>query len=420
MLIKSFASFVVTAAVLNGASATIVSGATGDWPQWRGPNRDGVSTETGLLKEWPAGGPPLAWKATGLGRGYSSGSIVGARIFTMGDSQDASYVRALNLADGKILWSAKVGKPGGGDGYPGPRCTPTVDGNLVVALGQFGDLVCLEADSGKERWRKNISIYFGGRMMSDWGFSESPLIDGDKVVCTPGGPNGAIAALNKNTGAVIWQAKDLKDSAAYSSIIKADIGGVSQYVQLTDANVVGVAPNDGRLLWRASRRGHVAVVPTPVFFNDQVYVTSGYSVGCNSFKITSASGRFTANEVYRNKDMVNHHGGVVRVGDHLYGYSDGKGWVCQDFKTGNTVWAEKAKLGKGSLVCADGQLYLRYEGDKGTVVLIDATPQGYKERGRFHQPDRSQDHSWAHPVVAGGKLYLRDQGLLLCYDVKSK
>ena len=420
MRFKCIAWFIGAVCLLVLSATSFGFAAVGDWPQWRGPNRDGISTETGLLKSWPAGGPQLAWKATGLGRGYSSVSIVGNRIFTVGDADDSSAVVALDLAGGKILWSAKLGKTGGGDGYPGPRSTPTVDGDLVFALGQFGDLVCFESGSGKERWRKNLAIYFSGRMMSGWGYSESPLVDGDKMVCTPGGANGTVVALNKNTGAVVWQAKEMKDAAAYSSVIKADIGGVPQYIQLTDSSVAGVAANDGRLLWRGTRRGQVAVVPTPIFYDNQIFVTSGYGVGCNLFKVTPAGGKFSVEEVYHNRDMVNHHGGVVRVGEHLYGYSDGKGWVCQEFKTGRIVWAEKDKLGKGSLVAADGHLYLRSESGKGNVVLIEASPKGYKETGRFPQPDRSQANSWAHPVVAGGKLYLRDQDVLLCYDVKQK
>ncbi len=411
---RSSLSCVVLYSVLALSSATRGIGA--EWPQWRGPHRDGHSPDTGLLKEWPTDGPPLAWKAEGIGSGFSTLSIAGSRILTMGDKQEASFIFALDL-DGKPLWSAKVGSPGGD--HPGTRCTPTIDGDLVYALGQFGDLVCVEAATGKVRWRKNLNDEFGGRMMSGWGNSESPLVDGDKVLCTPGGSQGTILALNKKTGEVIWRSKDLKDSAAYSSIISAEIGGVQQYVQFTGASVAGVAVEDGRLLWRAPRRGSTAVVPTPIVHDNDVYVTSGYGVGCNLFKVTKMGDQFSAEQVYENKVMVNHHGGVVLVGEHLYGYSDGRGWVCQELKSGNSVWEEKQKLEKGSLVYADGQLYLRGE-RKGTIVLIDATPQGFKEKGRFEQPNRSRQNSWAHPVVIGGKLYLRDQDVLLCYDVKQK
>src|SRR5439155_2957614 len=202
--------------------------------------------------------------------------IAGSRIFTMGDASDTSFIYALDLS-GKPLWSAKVGRPGGD--YPGPRCTPTLDGDLVYALGQCGDLVCVEAATGHERWRKNLNRDFGGRMMSGWGNSESPLVDGERLVCTPGGGQGTVLALNKKTGEVIWQSKELKDPAAYASVISAEIGGVSQYIQLTGASVAGVAADDGRLLWRGSRRGRTAVIPTPVFHDNRVYVTSGYGVG---------------------------------------------------------------------------------------------------------------------------------------------
>jgi outer membrane protein assembly factor BamB len=388
-----------------------------EWPQWRGPKRDGHSEDTGLLKEWPASGPPLLWKTNGVGAGYSSVSVTGGRIYTMGDRPDSSFIHALDL-HGKPVWSTKVGKPGGGGGYPGPRCTPTVDGERVYALGQHGDLVCVEAATGKEVWRKNLAKDFEGQV-GGWGYSESPLVDGEQVICTPGGKQGTLLALNKKTGAKTWQSYQFTDHAEYASPIVAEIGGVRQYVQLTGDSVAGIAAETGKLLWRASRHGSTAIIPTPVFHQDHVYVASGYGVGCNLFRITSSGNSFKAEQVYANKVMDNHHGGVVLVGEHLYGYSDGRGWVCQNFKTGEMVWSEK-KLGKGSIAYADERLYLRSEGSKGTVALIEATPDGYKEHGRFDQPNRSGKESWPHPVITGGKLYLRDQDLLLCYDVQSK
>ncbi len=408
------------AAVLLAAGSVLAD----DWLQWRGPRRDDLSTETGLLKEWPAGGPPLAWKITNLGGGYSGVSVVGDRVYTMGEDASTSYLYALNAANGQVVWSVKVGKPGANEGndYPGPRCTPTVAGNLIVSLGQFGDLVCVDAAKGTELWRHNLETDFAGKMMSRWNYAESPLVDGEQVICTPGGPQGTMIALNKTTGQVLWRSKNWTDSASYSSAVAADIGGVRQYVQLTDASVAGVA-TDGRLLWRAPRPGRVAVIPTPICADDSVYVSSGYNDGCNLFKIAKAGGKFSVETVYANKVMMNHHGGVIKVGDYLYGHSDGKGWTCQDFKTGNLVWLEKANLGKGSLTCADGMLYLRTEGGKGkpsTIVLIEATPKGWTEHGRFDQPDRSDMNSWTHPVVANGRLYIRDQTVLLSYDVRQK
>ena len=392
----------------------------GDWPQWQGPNRDAVSAETGLLAEWPSGGPPLVWKVNGLGGGYSTPSIAGGRIFGMGYIGEEEVVWALDAKTGKSLWNVPIGPADRRIGYPeGSRCTPTVDGELLYALGPGGNFICLETATGKERWRKDFKQDFGGRMMSGWGFSESPLVDGDRVVCTPGSSKGTILALNKKTGAVIWQTKDFTDRSAYSSIIPVEMGGVRQYVQLTDQSVVGVAANDGRLLWRAPRQGRTAVIPTPIFHDNHVYVTSGYNVGCNLFKITATGGEFKAEEVYANNDMVNHHGGVVRVGEYLYGFSDRGGWTCQEFKTGKVVW-KNGGVGKGSILCADGHLYLRSEGSKGTLALVAATPDGYKETGRFDQPDRSGKQSWPHPVIANGKLFLRDQDILLCYDVMKK
>ncbi len=394
--------------------------AGGDWPQWRGPLRDDISTETGLLQQWPAGGPALAWKATGLGEGYSGVAVAKGRIYTMGDQGDASFLLALEAANGKVVWSAKIGKSGGN--YPGPRCTPTVDGDQVVVLGQFGDLVCVSAADGKERWRHNLQSEFGGKMMSGWGYAESPLVAEGNVICTPGGAQGTLLALDKQTGAAAWRSKEWTDNAAYSSIILATIHGVRQCVQLTDASVGGVSAQDGRLLWRAPRPGRTAVIPTPIVADDSVYVTSAYNAGCNLFKVEqdAAGGGFAARPVYSNKEMQNQHGGVVKVGDYLYGYCDGKGWTCQNFKTGEAVWQEKEKLSKGSLSCAGGRLYLRAESGSGTVVLIEPTPKGWTEKGRFDQPDRSNKNSWPHPVVAGGCLYLRDSDMLLCYDVKQK
>lgn len=394
-----------------------LSAAESDWPQWRGPNRDGCSADTGLLKEWRKEGPPLLWKATQLGAAFSGVAVVGQRIFTMGDLGDANFVIALNRADGKQLWSAKVGKTGapGWGGFAGPRATPSVDDGLVFALGQYGEVVCVNAENGKKVWRKHLTTDFGGPL-PEWGFSESPLVDGQLVLFTPGGSRGTLVALNKRTGSLVWQSKEWTDNAHYSSMVVAEIQGVRQYIQLTDKSVAGVAAKDGKLLWKAPRRGETAVIPTPIYANGEVYVTSGYGAGCNLFKVAKGS-PFTATQVYANKVMVNHHGGVVKLGDYLYGYSDSKGWTCQNFKTGEAVWQEKGKLDKGSVTAADGHLYCREESENGVVALLEATPKGFVEKGRFTPPARSGKKSWPHPAIAGGRLYLRDQDVLLCYNV---
>lgn len=393
--------------------------ADGDWPQWRGPHRDGRSRETGLLEHWPDGGPPLLWKARGLGDGYSNIAAVGVRIFTMGDRDGTCQVVALGRSDGKELWSAKVGRSGEPGGFEGPRSTPTVDGDLLFALGQYGDLVCLKAASGEEVWRTSLTGDLDGKRPG-WGFTESVLVDGDALICTPGGAKGTLAALEKKSGRLIWRSAGIRDGAQYASAIVVEHEDARQYVQLTMKTVFGVDAATGKTLWQASWPGRTAVVPTPVFGQGCVYVTSGYGVGCNLFPV----GRGKRVEgLYRGstrKVMKNHHGGVILVDGHVYGYSDGGGWICQELRSGRLAWREKGRLGKGSIAYAGGRLCLRAEGGRGTVVLIEASPQGYRERGRFDPPDRTRKNSWTHPVIAGGKLYLRDQDTLLCYDVKAR
>jgi outer membrane protein assembly factor BamB len=279
-------------------------------------------------------------------------------------------------------------------------------------------MICVTSNDGKIKWKKHFVDDFDGTVPK-WGYSESPLVDGNQVVVTPGGPKGAIVALNKQTGDVIWQSKEFTDEAHYSSIVAAEFGGVHQYVQLTSESVVGISPKDGSVLWKAARAGRVAVIPTPIVEGNYVYVTSGYDVGCNLFKVTLKDGKFTVEQVYKNRNMVNHHGGVVKVGDYLYGYSDSKGLVCQNFLTGDIVWGERDRVKKGAVSCADGMLYFREE-RSGDMVLIEADPKSYSEKGRFAQPDRAKEMAWPHPVLAAGRLYLRDQNTLLCYDLLGK
>jgi outer membrane protein assembly factor BamB len=407
-------------AILLAAPASATKGTDSkDWYQWRGPNRDGLSPDTGLLKQWPSGGPPLAWKITGVGAGFSSVSIVGDRVYTMGDLADGAYLIALNLADGKPVWQCRIGETGASGGYPGPRCTPASDGTLVFALGQFGEFLCAEAATGKEKWRKDLKKEFGGKMMSGWGYSESPLLDGDLVVCTPGGSKGTLLALKKATGDTVWQSAEFTDRAAYASLVPAEIGGVRQYLVLTDASVAGIAAKDGKRLWRAARKGATAVIPTPIYKDGLMFVASGYGIGCNAFKVTADGGEFKAEEVYSGKQVQNHHGGIVLVGEHLYELDDSGRLKCVEFKTGKEVWADRC-VGKGSIAYADGHLICRSEGRAGALALVEATPEGYKEKGRFDQPDRSKRESWPHPVIFGGRMYIRDQDVLLCYDVKAK
>lgn len=405
-----------------------------DWPQWRGPNRDGVSTETGLLKEWPKEGPKLAWKADLGGVGYGSPVVVGDRLFVLAAEDEnegqKEFALCLDTRTGKQLWRADV--PAAEGNYlhgwgSGPRSSPTVNGDAVYVLGARGDLLRLNVTDGKTAWAVNLKRDFGGGIPG-WGYSESVLIDGDNLICTPGGKDGTLLALDKKTGAKVWQSKEVTDSAGYSSVVAADVGGVRQYVTQTQAAAVGVRASDGKLLWReAALRRAVAVIPTPIVHDNMAFFTTGYGAGSELFKLSSKDGLTTAEKVYSgNKVLVNQHGGVVRIGEHVYGHTDaGNKWVCVEYKKNDSdpVWESKA-LDKGSVVAADGHLYC-YGERKGVCALVEASPREWKEKGRFEIPEKSKTDRrgggvWAHPVVANGKLYLRDHELLFCYDVAAK
>jgi outer membrane protein assembly factor BamB len=400
----------------------------GEWPQWRGPNRDGLSRDTGLLSSWGPSGPPLAWKANGLGVGFSSVAVAGGRIYTMGDRGGVQSLVALAQADGRAVWSARVG-PTWDDQMGGPRGTPTVDGDAVYAIGTEGDLVCVEAASGRERWRKSLPRDFGGRMMSMWKFSESPLVDGDRVVVTPGGPAAYMVALDKRTGRELWRTPAPpsgprgREGAGYSSVVVSSGGGVRQYVQLGGRGLLGVRASDGKLLWSYNRVANdVANIPTPIVKDDLVFASTGYQAGSVLLRLVASAGSVEAREVYflEARTLQNHHGGLVLVGDHVYGgHGHNRGFpIAVELATGKVAWGgdiRNAGSGSAAVTYADGHLYFRYQ--NGIVMLIEATPAGYREKGSFTIPNVSQP-SWPHPVITGGKLYLREQDTLYVYDVR--
>lgn len=398
------------------ALAVAAARAAADWPQFRGPHRDAHSPDTGLRAEWPKDGPPLVWKATGLGGGYSSVALAGGKLYTMGNKRQSSFVVAVDAADGKVLWSREVGKAGGNLG-----CTPTVDGDRVYALGQAGDLVCLDAADGGVRWRKNLKTDFGGKC-GGWAYTESPLVDGDRLVCTPGAKDATLVALDKQTGAVLWKcAAPISDTTAgYSSVVVAEVGGVRLYVQLLAGGVVGVAAKDGKYLWKYEKLGrNTANIPTPIVLGDRVFCSAGYGKGGALLQLVPEGEGVAAREVWFNQALTNKHGGLVAVGDYVYGDQDDRGApLCADLKTGKVVWQRKGRgsgAGSASVAYADGRLYVRY--DNGVTALVEASPKGYREDGAFMIP-RHEGQSWAHPVVAGGRLYLREGATLYCYDVK--
>lgn len=390
-----------------------------DWPQWRGPNRDDLSKETNLLDKWPASGPERAWLYSDGGAGYSGFAVADGRLITMGADESTESVYALDATTGEPLWSTEVGprlSNGWGDG---PRSTPTIDGDHTYALGGEGNLVCVKSATGKKVWEKSLTEDFGGSV-PNWGYTESVLVDGDVVVCTPGGSRGAIVALNKTTGATVWATNEFKDGAQYSSIIKATILDKPQYIQRTMESLVGVDPANGKILWKTDFPGRTAMIPTPIVQGDMVYITGGYGTGCKTVRIKPG---FEVEEVYSNRLMKNHHGGVILLDGNVYGFSDGVGWLCQDLESGDEVWSDKSReaIGKGAVSYADGKLYLVGE-DTGDIGLLNATAEGYQEVSRFTLEPQSEIRSsrgkiWVHPVIANGKLYLRDQDMIYCYNV---
>ncbi len=599
--------------IMAGVVAAQVPSKSGDWPQWRGPNRDGISTDKGLLKEWPADGPKVLWQVDTVGVGYSSLAIKDGRIFTQGDLNGVEHILALDVKDGGVLWAVQpkpvaeklaeriegelkrldqngdgkvdetealarlgwnfnkydqpvegdreqlaarraasifhehdkdsnerldfseigvvlrehfercdtrdadadvdtiatqramalikaldkdadgqisrdesrrselerafnsadvrdpttrkgdqqltteeieqyfikrqAGKDGvltseelsgylvrntKGDGVltakelqgmyggyrngqgDGPRGTPTVDGDKVYVEGGNGDVTCLDAATGKTVWHVSLGTDFGGGRPG-WGYSESPLVEGNLLIITPGGKNGTLAALDKYTGARVWQTEATKQSAHYSSPVAADIGGIRQIVQFGRNSAFAVTAAGGELLWEYSNANNgTANCCTPIIEDNLVFVSSSYGTGGGLAKITSEGGKQKAEEIYFEKKLACHHGGIVKIGDHMYTCGGGT-LMCNNFKTGETAWQARS-VGKGSLVAADGMLYVLSENQQ--VALVEATPEQYIERGRF----KTQSHgrrSWAHPVVAGGRLYLRDWDVLLCYDVSA-
>lgn len=440
----SVAMLLVTAAAFAAAPQSF------DWPQWQGPTRDAVSKEQGLLQQWPKGGPPLAWEIKTLGGGYSAPSVAAGRIFGMSTRDDKDVVWALSEADGKEQWATPLAPAATQrmpQGQEGPGCTPSVDGDRLYAISDGGEIACLQVADGKILWQRSFTQDFGGRPPT-WSYRESPLIDEEKVICTPGGTDAMIVALDKSTGKTIWKcpAPDAGrgagspggsrgfggrggsggPGAAYASAIAINFDGQRQYVQLTAKALVGVDASTGKLLWRWDKPANRSAIncSTPIYHDGMVFASSAYGAGGGVVKLSKdADGGIKAEEVWFSKKMQNHHGGVILCQGYLYGAAggnEGGALLCMDFKTGKVMWDEREdeRAPKGSIALADGRFYYRTE--KGTVLLIEPNPKQYVEHGRFEQPDRRNAPDWSHPVIANGKLYLRDQNVLLCYDVKAK
>ncbi|HEX4071545.1 MAG TPA: PQQ-binding-like beta-propeller repeat protein [Planctomycetaceae bacterium] len=419
----------VVSVVLFAACALPATGS--DWPSFRGPDRSGVSKETGLLTKWPTEGPPLVWHTRGAGRGYASLAIAGDRIFTLGDGPSTAsdrneYIVCFDRQTGKQLWSTKTGKPwtSGQPNWQSSRGTPTVDGETVYVVTPYGELVALDTANGKERWKKSLPEDLGGKKGDGWGYSESVLIDGDRLICTPGGPKATMVALDKKTGDLIWKAVvSGNKGAGHSSIMISEIDGTRVYVQDTSSGPIGVRAKDGKVLWSfLAGQGAAAVIPTPIVRGDLVFFSIGYKRGGMLFKqVPGKDGKVKLKQIYPlNPKMANKHGGVVLVGNYLYGDTDDSGVpFCAELMTGHIVWKHRGSgRGSAAMAAADGHLYIHYA--DGTMVLVPATPKGYTETGSFKVPGSGERPSWSHPVILDGKLYLREQDHVLCYDIHAK
>jgi outer membrane protein assembly factor BamB len=403
----------ITLALVLSLSAAVFNRAPDDWPQWRGPNRDGRSAETGLLKSWPANGPPLAWKASGAGEGYSSFATVNGRLFTLGARGNQEFVIAFDAATGKQVWATAHGRRFGNDRGDGPRGTPTIEAGRVYAYGASGDLSVLDANSGKVFWAVNVLQKVGGSNIQ-WGLSESPLVLSDRILINAGGRDASVVALKKTDGSLIW--KSQSDEAGYSSAVLHEAGGVREAIFFTGQRALGVDVSNGRLLWSYNRVANgTANIATPLVRGNRVFLSSDYGTGAALLELTPTGGGVTAKEIYFTNEMRNHHASSILVGEHLYGFSSAI-LTAMQFDTGKVVWRDRS-VGKGSLVFADDRLYIYSE--NGVIGLVEPSPEGYREHGRF-KIQTGNLPTWAHPVVSGGKLFIRDQDTIYAYNVAQK
>ena len=422
----------LNAAILVTLVLTTANLQAGDWSQWRGSQRDGKATESGLNLNWEKEKPKHLWTIEGMGNGFASVSIVDGRVYTTGNLQDSQCVVCVDLETRKKIWTTPLTDRVPKHSYQGSRCTPTIDGKNCYVVTSDGQIACLRTRDGEVVWRRNFDEY-RGKMMSGWGFSESPLIDGDKVLCTPGGSNAMIVALDKNSGKEIWKTsvrnQDLgdigKDGAGYSSIVVSHGAGVKQYVQLIGRGVIGVRADDGKLLWSYDKVANkTANIPTPICYDDYVFASSGYGTGAVLLSLSRRGDGVNAKEEYflNARTFQNHHGGMIRDGDYVYaGHQHGKGIpVCVHIPTGEVKWVGRTRnkkpemSGSAAITYVDGKILFRYQ--NGTIALISASPDGFELNGAF-VPAYQESKSWSHPVVVDGKLYLREQDKLMCYQL---
>jgi len=391
-----------------------------DWPQFHGLRRDNLSDDTGLMKRWPDGGPQLIWKADGMGHGFSSVSVANGMIYTAGNIEGDTVITALDMSGG-ILWHTKSG-PAFTQAHPGSRSTPTIDSDRLYHLNGNGHIVCLEAKTGEKIWSLNILERFHGRNIQ-WGLSESLLVDGQNVICSPGGEEVGMVALDKDTGETVWTCTGIGDKPGYVSPILVDYKGLRQIVTVTYASAIGVAADTGELLWKYDHPvNNGSNISTPVYHDGRVILFRTFGLGATMLRLNVKDRTCTVEKVWHTTELDNEHGGVVLVDGYLYGHADGnhkwRHWACLELETGKTMYSVEGLPSKatGTQTYADGMLYLLSDG--GAVALMPANPEGYNVVSQFQLPSDSKEPTWAHPVVCGGRLYLRHGEFLYAYDVR--
>ncbi len=406
MAVRSYTAFVMVVVAAFGLRAD-------DWPQWRGPQRDGISREKNLLSEWPEGGPRKLWSVEGLGQGFSTVSVIGNRIYTTGVIDKVGKLIAIQ-DDGKLLGKSSYGSDSvDGGGYPGSRSTPTIQDGRVFLMSGTGILTCFDEKSGQQQWQVDTFKEFGGRQLR-WNVAESVLVDGKRVICTPGGPEALVVALDVATGKPVWTTKGLDCKSAYCSPILVEHNGHRVILTMVEFGAVGIDADTGKLLWKSAHKNKYAVhAATPVYADGRVIFSSGYGQGTEM--LTIAADAKSVNSAWEQKVLDNHHGSIVLLGGNLYGTND-RGLVCLDTTTGKERWIE-GKAGKGSITVAEGMIYAYSE--KGQLSLIKPGPTGATLKGSFKVTEGSDQH-WAHPVVANGRLYIRHGNVLMAYDVSKK
>ncbi len=397
------------------------------WPTFRGTDRTAVAPESGLADAWSQDGPPLVWRTLGIGRGYSSLAIDEHRIYTMGDTLPESdsedeFLICLDRESGDIVWKSRTGPAWnkGQKSWQSSRSTPTIDGDRIYALTAFGELICFDR-AGREIWRRHLKDDLSGDKADGWGYSESPTIDGNRLICTPGGPQATMVALDKMSGDLIWSARRPEDrGAGHASIVVSEIAGTRIYVQTTGSGAMGVRASDGALMWTYDIPRTTAVIPTPIVSGDLVFFTAGYGLGGALLRqIPHGDGTVGVEEIYPNKpELQNKHGGVVRIGEYIYGDVDARGTpFCAEMMTGKVLWRGRGSgRQSASVVAADGKLYLFYS--DGTMTMAKANPEAFEELAAFKIPDVGDRPCWAHPVVLDGHLYLRQDNQVLRYDIR--